>query len=36
VHEIDAAINDPGFGRRAAQALHDLIVRTGVPTNSGS
>jgi uncharacterized protein (UPF0261 family) len=37
VHEIDAAINDPGFGRRAAQALHDLIARTGaVPTTSGS
>jgi uncharacterized protein (UPF0261 family) len=37
VHEIDAAINDPGFGRRAAQALHELIVRTGdVPTTSGS
>ncbi len=29
VHEVDAAINDPGFGRRAAQALHELIVRTG-------
>jgi uncharacterized protein (UPF0261 family) len=37
VHEIDAAINDPGFGRRAAQALHELITRTtSVPANSGS
>ncbi|HZE32157.1 MAG TPA: Tm-1-like ATP-binding domain-containing protein, partial [Actinoallomurus sp.] len=37
VHEIDAAINDPGFGRRAARALHELITRTtSVPANSGS
>lgn len=37
VHEVDAAINDPGFGRRAAQALHELITRTGsVPATSGS
>ncbi|MDN3353698.1 Tm-1-like ATP-binding domain-containing protein [Actinomadura sp. DC4] len=34
VHEVEEAINDPGFGRRAAQALHELI--TGVPTTSGS
>jgi uncharacterized protein (UPF0261 family) len=27
VHEVEAAINDPGFGRRAAQALHELITR---------
>ena len=25
VHEVDAAINDPGFGRTAADALHALI-----------
>ncbi|MEU8280140.1 Tm-1-like ATP-binding domain-containing protein [Microbispora bryophytorum] len=25
VHDVDAAINDPGFGRTAAQALHRLI-----------
>jgi uncharacterized protein (UPF0261 family) len=25
VHEEDKAINDPGFGRAAAQALHRLI-----------
>jgi uncharacterized protein (UPF0261 family) len=25
VHDVDAAINDPGFGRAAAQALHQLI-----------
>jgi uncharacterized protein (UPF0261 family) len=37
VHEIDASINDPGFGRRAAQALHELIIRTdSVPTTPGS
>ena len=37
VHEIDEAINDPGFGRRAAQALHELIARRGdVPTTAGS
>lgn len=37
VHEVDAAINDPGFGRRAAQTLHELITRTdAVPTTSGS
>ncbi|MCW2861919.1 MAG: hypothetical protein JWP48_3627 [Actinoallomurus sp.] len=36
VHEIDAAINDPGFGRSAAQALHELIIGTNsVPTTSG-
>jgi uncharacterized protein (UPF0261 family) len=27
VHTVDAAINDPGFGRAAAQALHELITR---------
>lgn len=26
VHEVDAAINDPGFGRAAAQALHEQIA----------
>jgi len=26
VHEVDAAINDPGFGRAAAEALHALIA----------
>ena len=26
VHEIDEAINDPGFGRAMAEALHALIV----------
>jgi uncharacterized protein (UPF0261 family) len=37
VHQVDEAINDPGFGRRAAQALHELITRTGsVPATSGS
>jgi uncharacterized protein (UPF0261 family) len=37
VHEIDAAINDPGFGRRAAQALHELITDAGsVPATSRS
>ncbi|GAB2837238.1 Tm-1-like ATP-binding domain-containing protein [Actinoallomurus bryophytorum] len=37
VHEIDAAINDPGFGRRAAQALHELISDAGsVPATSRS
>lgn len=25
VHDVDAAINDPGFGRAAAEALHRLI-----------
>ncbi|GAB3136301.1 Tm-1-like ATP-binding domain-containing protein [Microbispora hainanensis] len=25
VHDVDAAINDPGFGRAAAEALHHLI-----------
>ncbi|WP_239109024.1 Tm-1-like ATP-binding domain-containing protein [Microbispora siamensis] len=31
VHDVDAAINDPGFGRAAAEALHRLISarRTG-------
>ncbi|MEV5741743.1 Tm-1-like ATP-binding domain-containing protein [Microbispora rosea] len=31
VHDVDAAINDPGFGRAAAEALHRLIGarRTG-------
>ncbi|MBE3011755.1 Tm-1-like ATP-binding domain-containing protein [Microbispora sp. NEAU-D428] len=31
VHDVDAAINDPGFGRTAAEALHRLIRarRTG-------
>ncbi|RMB61386.1 Tm-1-like ATP-binding domain-containing protein [Tessaracoccus antarcticus] len=28
VHELDQAINDPGFGRSAAEALHRLITRT--------
>jgi uncharacterized protein (UPF0261 family) len=26
VHEVDLAINDPGFGRQAAQLLHELIT----------
>jgi uncharacterized protein (UPF0261 family) len=26
VHEVDAAINDPGFGRQAAERLHQLIT----------
>lgn len=26
VHTVEEAINDPGFGRRAAQALHELIT----------
>jgi uncharacterized protein (UPF0261 family) len=25
VHEVDSAINDPGFGRAAAEALHRLV-----------
>jgi uncharacterized protein (UPF0261 family) len=25
IHEVDAAINDPGFGQAAAQALDRLI-----------
>jgi uncharacterized protein (UPF0261 family) len=29
VDDVDAAINDPGFGRRAAQLLHALITATG-------
>jgi uncharacterized protein (UPF0261 family) len=37
VHQVDEAINDPGFGRRAAQALHELITDAGsVPATSGS
>ena len=28
VHEVDSAINEPGFGRAAADALHQLI-KTG-------
>jgi uncharacterized protein (UPF0261 family) len=37
VQAVDAAINDPGFGRRAAQALHELIARAGdAPTTEGS
>jgi uncharacterized protein (UPF0261 family) len=36
VHEIDASINDSGFGRRAAQALHELITSAeGAPTEQG-
>ena len=26
VHEVDSAINDPGFGRQAAERLHQLIT----------
>jgi uncharacterized protein (UPF0261 family) len=26
VHEVDQAINDPGFGRAMAEALHSLIT----------
>ncbi len=26
VHEVDTAINDPGFGRQAAERLHQLIT----------
>jgi uncharacterized protein (UPF0261 family) len=32
VHEVDCVINDEGFGRAAADALHGLITRT----NEGS
>jgi uncharacterized protein (UPF0261 family) len=28
VHEVDQAINDPGFGRAMAEALHTLITTT--------
>lgn len=28
VHELDQAINDPGFGRNMAEALHAQILRT--------
>lgn len=28
VHEVDQAINDPGFGRAMAEALHTLITST--------
>ncbi len=36
VHDVDAAINDPGFGRRAADALHQLVGRSGhAPTATG-
>jgi uncharacterized protein (UPF0261 family) len=31
VHEVDLAINDPGFGRQAAQLLHELMT-TGTET----
>jgi len=33
VHELDQAINDPGFGRSVAEALHRLITRT-TPSNT--
>lgn len=36
VHEVDAAINDPGFGRDAAQALHELITRADGASTQGS
>jgi uncharacterized protein (UPF0261 family) len=37
VHEVDASINDPGFGRRAAQALHQLITGAhGAPEEQGN
>ena len=26
IHELDLAVNDPGFGRQAAQTLHELIT----------
>ncbi len=29
VHDVDAAINDPGFGRSAADALHRMVSRSG-------
>jgi uncharacterized protein (UPF0261 family) len=35
VHEVDAAINDPGFGRAAAQALHELIQQHDTSTAGG-
>jgi len=28
VHEVDCVINDEGFGRAAADALHGLIARS--------